>query len=136
MLVAGDAAIGLGVREGTQAAGDLLLDLALVEPTTRGDPQSALRWTCKSTPHLARELVARGHMVSQRSICDLLAQLDYSLHATWNIREGGKQADRDAQFSHIATRAAQYQAAGDPVVSVDTKKKEMIGDFNNSGRDI
>ncbi len=56
--------------------------------------------------------------------------------ATWKIREGGKQADRDAQFSHIATRAAQYQAAGDPVVFVDTKKKELIGDFKNSGRDI
>jgi hypothetical protein len=114
----------------------LLRDLdALVEPTTRGDPQSPLRWTCKSTPHLAKELVARGHTVSQRSVCDLLAQLDYSLQATRKIHEGGKQADRDEQFGHIATMASQYQAAGDPVVSVDTKKKELIGDFKNSGRE-
>jgi len=114
----------------------LLRDLdALVEPTTRGDPQSPLRWTCKSTPRLAKELVERGHRVSQRSVCDLLAQLDYSLQAPRKLREGGSQADRDAQFNHIAALAAQYQAAGDPVVSVDTKKKELIGDFKNGGRE-
>lgn len=114
----------------------LLRDLdALVEPTTRGDPRSPLRWTCKSTPRLARELVAQGHQVSQRTVCDLLAQLDYSLQATRKIHEGGRQTDRDAQFSHIAAVAAQYQAAGDPVVSVDTKKKELVGDFKNSGRE-
>lgn len=108
---------------------------ALVEPTTRGDPQSPLRWTCKSTPRLAKELVARGHQVSQRSVCDLLAQLDYSLQATRKIHEGGRHADRDAQFGYIANTVAQYQARGDPVVSVDTKKKELIGDFKNSGRE-
>jgi hypothetical protein len=114
----------------------LLRDLdALVEPTTRGDPQSPLRWTCKSTPRLAQELVERGHTVSQRSVCDLLEELDYSLQATRKIHEGGKQADRDAQFGHIATMAAQYQAGGDPVVSVDTKKKELVGDFKNAGRE-
>jgi hypothetical protein len=114
----------------------LLRDLdALVEPTSRGDPQSPLRWTCKSTPRLAKELAERGHSVSQRSVCDLLAHLDYSLQATRKIHEGGKQADRDAQFGHIAAMAAQYQAAGDPVVSVDTKKKELIGDFKNAGRE-
>ncbi len=114
----------------------LLRDLdAVVEPTTRGDPQSPLRWTCKSTPHLVQELRARGHHVSQRSVCDLLAQLDYSLPATRKINEGGQHADRDAQFSHIAAMAAHYQADGDPVVSVDTKKKERIGDFNNGGRE-
>ena len=108
---------------------------ALVEPTTRGDPQSPLRWTCKSTPRLAKELVARGHQVSQRSVCDLLAQLDYSLQATRKIHEGGRHADRDAQFGYIANTVAQYQARGDPVVSVDTKKKELIGDFKNGGRE-
>jgi hypothetical protein len=114
----------------------LLPDLdTLVEPTTRGAPQSPLRWTCKSTPRLAKELVARGHPISQRSVCDLLAQLDYSLQAPRKIREGGNHADRDAQFGHIAAMAAQYQAAGDPVVSVDTKKKELIGDFKNGGRE-
>lgn len=114
----------------------LLRDLdALVEPTTRGDPQSPLRWTCKSTPRLAKELVAQGHPVSQRTVCDLLAELDYSLQATRKTHEGGHQADRDAQFSHIAATAAQYQTAGDPVVSVDTKKKELVGDFKNNGRE-
>ena len=105
----------------------------MVEPTARGDPQSPLRWTCKSTPRLAKELTQQGHTVSQRSVCDLLVQLDYSLQATRKTREGGTHPDRDAQFSHIATMAAQYQAGGDPVISVDTKKKELIGDFKNGG---
>ena len=94
---------GGGRKKLTEKDPTLLRDLdALVEPTTRGDPQSPLRWTCKSTPRLAKELVQRGHTVSQRSVCDLLAQLDYSLQATRKTHEGGKQPDRDAQFSHIA----------------------------------
>jgi len=114
----------------------LLRDLdALVEPTARGDPMSPLRWTCKSTPRLAQDLAKLGHEVSQRSVCDLLAQLNYSLQSTRKTREGGQHADRDAQFHHIASMAAQYQAAGDPVISVDTKKKELIGDFKNGGRE-
>jgi hypothetical protein len=114
----------------------LLRDLdALVEPTARGDPMSPLRWTCKSTPRLAQDLTKLGHEVSQRSVCDLLAQLNYSLQSTRKTREGGQHADRDAQFHHIASMAAQYQAAGDPVISVDTKKKELIGDFKNGGRE-
>lgn len=114
----------------------LLRDLdALVEPSTRGDPQSPLRWTCKSTPRLAKELEAKGHAVSQRSVCDLLAQLGYSLQATRKIREGGHHDDRDAQFAYIAARVAQYQSAGEPVISVDTKKKELIGDFKNGGQE-
>ena len=129
-------AAGGGRKRLTDTDPTLLRDLdALVEPTTRGDPQSPLRWTCKSTPRLAQELVARGHTVSQRSVCELLWQLDYSLQATRKIHEGGKHADRDAQFGHIATMAAQYQASGDPVVSVDTKKKELVGDFKNGGRE-
>ena len=108
---------------------------AWVEPTTRGDPQSPLRGTCKSTPRLAKELLARGHPVSQRTVCDVLAELDYSLQATRKTREGGQQADRDAQFSHIAATAAPYQTAGDPVVAVDTKKKERVGDFKKGGRE-
>lgn len=114
----------------------LLRDLdALVEPSTRGDPQSPLRWACKSTPHLAKELESKGHAVSQRSVCDLLAQLGYSLQATRKIREGGHHDDRDAQFAYIAARVAQYQRSGEPVISVDTKKKELIGDFKNGGRE-
>ena len=114
----------------------LVRDLdGLVEPTARGDPMSPLRWTCKSTPRLAQELTRLGHKVSQRSVCDLLAQLNYSLQSTRKTREGGQHPDRDAQFHHIASMAAQYQAAGDPVISVDTKKKELIGDFKNGGRE-
>jgi transposase len=108
---------------------------ALVEPTARGDPQSPLRWTCKSTPRLAQELAEQGHPISQRSVCDLLAQLDYSLQSTRKTREGGNHPDRDAQFNHIACMAAQYQAAGDAVISVDTKKKELVGDFKNGGKE-
>ena len=114
----------------------LLKDLdALVDPTSRGDPMSALRWTCKSTRRLAAELKAKGHDVSQRTVCDLLGQMHYSLQSTRKTREGGKHEDRDAQFLHIANMVAQYQADGDPVISVDTKKKELVGDFKNAGRE-
>jgi hypothetical protein len=98
---------GGGRKKLTAKDPTLLRDLdLLVEPTTRGDPQSPLRWTCKSTPRLAKELVAQGHLVSQRTVCDLLAELDYSPQATRKTREGGQQADRDAQFSHIAATAS------------------------------
>jgi transposase len=114
----------------------LLRDLdALVEPSARGDPHSPLRWTCKSTPHLAKELQKKGHTVSQRSVCDLLAQLGYSLQAPRKTREGGHHADRDAQFAQIAALVAQYQESHEPVISVDTKKKELIGDFKNAGQE-
>jgi transposase len=127
---------GGGRKKLTAKDTTLLRDLdALVEPTARGDPQSPLRWTCKSTPRLAKELAEQGHQVSQRSVCDLLAQLNYSLQSTRKTREGGQHPDRDAQFNHIARTAAQYQAAGDPVISVDTKKKELVGDFKNGGRE-
>ena len=108
---------------------------ALVEPTSRGDPMSPLRWTCKSTHRLAAELKEKSHTVSQRTICDLLSQMHYSLQSTRKTREGGRHEDRDAQFSHIAKMVASYQAHGDPVISVDTKKKELIGDFKNAGRE-
>lgn len=127
---------GGGRKKLTAKAPTLLKDLdALVEPSTRGDPQSPLRWTCKSTPRLAEELRAQGHTVSQRSVGTLLAELGYSLQATRKTREGGHHPDRDAQFGYIATRAAEYHAAGEPVISVDTKKKELIGDFKNGGRE-
>jgi len=108
---------------------------ALLEPMTRGDPMSPLRWTCKSTRRLAEELKQRGHQVSQRAICDLLHQAGYSLQSTRKTREGGQHLDRDAQFFHIANMVTEYQRTGDPVISVDTKKKELIGDFKNAGQE-
>lgn len=111
---------------------------ALVEPTSRGDPMSPLRWTCKSTTRLAHELNEQGHAVSQRTVCDLLARLKYSLQSTRKTRktrEGANHPDRDAQFHHIASMVKQYQRQRQPVISVDTKKKELIGDFKNAGRE-
>jgi transposase len=108
---------------------------SLVEPLTRGDPQSPLRWTCKSTAKLAAELKARGHAVSPRTINTLLSRLGYSLQSNRKTREGGKHPDRNAQFEHINTKAKSFQKSGQPVVSVDTKKKELVGDFKNGGRE-
>ncbi len=114
----------------------LLKDLdALVDPTTRGDPMSALRWTCKSTYRLTEELKRQGHIVSQRTVCDLLGHAGFSLQATRKTREGTQHEDRDAQFAYIARLVAEYQDVGDPVISVDTKKKELVGDFKNAGRE-
>lgn len=128
--------VGGGRKKLTAKDATLLKDLdALVEPTTRGDPQSPLRWTCKSTTRLADELARSGHQVSQRTVCDLLGQLGYSLQSTRKAREGTQHPDRDAQFGHIARKVAQYQEVGDPVISVDTKKKELVGDFKNGGRE-
>jgi hypothetical protein len=114
----------------------LLSDLdALVDPTSRGDPESPLRWTCKSTTRLAEELQQQGHQVSQRTVCDLLAQLNYSLQSERKTREGAQHPDRDAQFHYIAQKVAAYQSERQPVISVDTKKKELVGDFKNGGRE-
>jgi transposase len=93
---------------------------ALVEPTTRGDLMSPLRWTTKSTYRLSDELKHQGHDVSQRTVCDLLAQMGFSLQSTRKTREGGDHEDRDARFAHIARTVADYQATGDPVISVLT----------------
>jgi hypothetical protein len=108
---------------------------SLVEPLTRGDPRSPLRWTCKSTAKLAAELNARGHAVSPRTINTLLARLGYSLQSSRKTREGGSHPDRNAQFEHINAKAESFQRSGQPVVSVDTKKKELVGDFKNAGRE-
>jgi hypothetical protein len=128
--------VGGGRKKLTEVDVGLLDALdALVEPTSRGDPMSLLRWTCKSTSKLARELNAMGHAVSQRTVCDLLAQLNYSLQSVRKNREGSHNPDRDAQFRHIAEAVTQFQTQGQPVISVDTKKKELIGDFKNAGRE-
>jgi hypothetical protein len=108
---------------------------ALVEPSTRGDPESPLRWTCKSLRKLATELREQGHRVSHQLVAELLQAAGYSLQANRKTREGGDHPDRDAQFAHIAATSAAYLASGDPVISVDAKKKELIGDFKNGGRE-
>ena len=109
--------------------------LALVEPATRGDPQNPLRWTSKSVRHLADELKARGLRASHQLVSELLAREGYSLQASVKTREGGTHPDRNAQFAHINERIRAAQAEGQPVISVDTKKKELVGDFKNSGRE-
>jgi len=114
----------------------LLRDLeALVEPVARGDPMSPLRWTCKSTRQLAAELVRQGHQVSHQTVAELLHALDYSLQATRKTREGADHPDRDAQFAYINEQTHAYQQRGQPVISVDAKKKELVGDFKNGGRE-
>jgi len=107
---------------------------ALVEPTTRGDPESALRWTCQSTRQLARTLAAQGHRISHQTVASLLDELGYSLQGNQKTKEGGRHPDRDAQFQYIHARVGDFQRRGQPVVSVDTKKKELVGDFKNSGQ--
>jgi hypothetical protein len=106
---------------------------ALVEPTARGDPMSPLRWTNKSTRKLAEELRRQGHPVSHVKVAQLLTELDYSLQGTRKTKEGSGHPDRDAQFEYINQQVKAFQTLGQPVVSVDAKKKELIGDFANKG---
>jgi hypothetical protein len=114
----------------------LLRDLeALIEPTTRGDPQSPLRWTCKSTRNLAEALSRQGHRASHQTVSVLLHELGYSLQALRKTLPSGSHPDRDAQFRHIDRQVVAFQGRGQPVVSVDTKKKELVGDFKNAGRE-
>jgi transposase len=107
----------------------------LIEPTSRGDPESPLQWTCKSVRRLAAELQRQGHTTSHRMVADLLHELDYSLQGNAKTLEGASHPDRNAQFEYINTRVRQYLARRDPVISVDTKKKELVGRFKNGGRE-
>lgn len=107
----------------------------LVHPLTRGDPQSPLRWTCKSTRQLARELISQEHRVSPQTVARLLHEAGYSLQSTRKSREGKGHPDRNAQFEYIYGRVLSFQRRGWPVLSVDTKKKELLGDFKNPGRE-
>jgi hypothetical protein len=107
----------------------------LVDPVTRGDPESPLRWTSKSTTKLAQELSTSGHPVSQRTVCDLLTGEGYSLQSVRKTREGAQHPDRDAQFQFLNAQVQAALKAGQPVISVDTKKKELVGDFKNPGRE-
>ena len=115
---------------------DLLRDLeALVDPVTRGDPRSPLRWTCKRAARLAEGLQSRGHAASERTVNRLLHALGYSLQANRKTIEGKGHPDRDARFQYINRRVRAFQRQGQPVVSVDTKKKELVGPYRNGGRE-
>ena len=108
---------------------------SLIDPMTRGDPMSPLRWTCKSTRRLAEALCQQGHSICARTVAALLIEMGYSLQANRKTREGGKHRDRNAQFEHINGQVQRLQKRGQPVVSVDTKKKELLGDFKNPGQE-
>jgi hypothetical protein len=108
---------------------------ALVQPYTRGDPMNPLRWTCKSTERLAKELTRQGHAVGARTVAELLRGLRYSLQVNQKTREGASHPDRNAQFEHINAQTWAFQQRRQPVISVDAKKKESVGNFKNSGRE-
>jgi hypothetical protein len=128
---------GAGNRPITETDPTIVEDLErLVDPVTRGDPESALRWTSKSAAKLAEALRETGHDVVDRTVLRLLKGLGYSLQANKKTREGAQHPDRDAQFAHINQTVAEAIAAGQPVISVDTKKRELVGDFKAVGREF
>lgn len=127
---------GGGRRRLTETDPELLTALeALVEPVTRGDPESPLRWTCKSTAKLAVELTRQQHPVSDRTVAALLIRAGYSLQANRKTREGESHPDRNAQFEYLNASVKRFDRRGQPAISVDTKKKELVGDFKNGGRE-
>jgi hypothetical protein len=127
---------GAGRRPLTETDPELLMVLeSLVEPVTRGHPESPLRWTCKSTRRLAEELTRQNHRVGARTVASLLRQAGYSLQANRKTREGASHPDRNAQFEYINSRVTRFLKRGQPAVSVDTKKKELVGDFRNGGQE-
>jgi hypothetical protein len=127
---------GAGRKPLTETDPTLLAALeALVDPLTRGDPESPLRWTCKSTTQLAWALTEQGHPVSPRKVAQLLKDLGYSLQGTRKTLEGKGHPDRNAQFEYINTTVTAFQQRGQPVISVDTKKKELIGLYQQKGRE-
>jgi hypothetical protein len=139
-LESGEAPLGRARRPGGGRKRLVDLDpglrpalLALVEPDERGDPESPLRWTTKSTRKLAGELTRQGHKVSADTVADILRAEGFSLQGNAKTIEGKQHPDRDGQFRYINEQVKQHQAAGDPVISVDTKKKEIIGQYANSG---
>jgi hypothetical protein len=128
---------GGGRKKLTATDPTLLSDLlGLVEPATRGDPEAALLWTSRSLRNLADALRTMGHRIGHNVVADLLRELNYSLQANSKTREGTHNPDRDAQFGYINAQVAAALAAGEPAISVDTKKKELVGDFKNAGREL
>jgi len=129
--------IGGGRKRTSDLDETLRSDLeGLVEPVTRGDPESPLRWTSKSVRKLADELKKMGHKTSHRMVSELLREMDYSLQANRKTAEGSSHPDRNNQFEHIYREVKEFQSCGQPVISVDTKKKERVGDFKNGGREL
>jgi transposase len=127
---------GAGPKSLTEMQPGLLAALdALVEPTSRGDPESPLRWTCKGVRRLAAELQRQGFTIGRQKVAELLAELGYSLQANRKTREGSQHPDRNAQFEYIAGQVRGFQNRGQPVISVDTKKKELVGNFKNVGKE-
>ncbi len=127
---------GGGRKKAKQKDPTLVADLeTLVEPTTRGHPETCLRWTCNSVRKLAEDLNQLGHRVSYPVVAELLHELDYSLQANRKTQEGDSHPDRNAQFEYIDGKVRRYLAVGQPVISVDTKKKELLGNFKNGGRE-
>ncbi|MGH2509665.1 MAG: ISAzo13 family transposase [Ktedonobacteraceae bacterium] len=128
---------GAGRKKLVDEDPSVLKDLeSLVEPVTRGDPESPLLWTIKSTYRLAEELVNMGHQIGSTKVGELLRQLGFSLQANKKTMEGSDHEDRNAQFEHINAKAKGFLDAGEPVISVDTKKKELVGPFKNAGREL
>ena len=107
----------------------------MVEPATRGDPESPLRWTSKSTRQLAAALAEKGHDISHSTVADILHELGYNLQANVKSRELSSHPDRDAQFRYLTDQVQEHMARKQPVISVDTKKKELVGDYKNAGRE-
>ncbi|QEH32916.1 Rhodopirellula transposase [Aquisphaera giovannonii] len=127
---------GGGRKRCTESDPELSAALELVvDPVTRGDPMSPLRWTCKSTTRLAEELTRQGHPASPSTVGRLLKAAGYSLQSNRKTKEGGGHPDRNAQFEHINAMVKAFQENGQPVISVDTKKKELVGEFKNGGRE-
>lgn len=128
--------VGGGRKSLVHAEPRLAADLdSLVEPATRGDPESPLRWTCKSLRVLAKQLQAMGHDICYATVGTLLRQAGYSLQVNQKAKEGKQHPDRNAQFEYIYAEILRQQSAGQPVISVDTKKKELVGSFKNGGRE-
>jgi transposase len=127
---------GAGRKKLTETDETLVEDLeAIIAPETRGDPESPLRWTTKSVRKVADQLGEMGHQIGRQKVSELLHELGYSLQSLRKTREGASHPDRDDQFRHINRKAREFQAKGEPVISVDTKKKELVGDFHVKGKE-
>ena len=128
---------GGGRKKAIESQPELLHELEkLIEPYTRGDPESPLRWTCKSVRNLSEELRKKGFKASYNLVAQMLKEAGYSLQANQKNLEGSSHPDRNLQFEYINNKVVEFQAEGDPVVSVDTKKKELVGQFKNNGKEL